>query len=153
MPFRFHPAARIMASALIVAAPPALAAATPTDACAVLTSAQVTSAVGTSVGAGTYVTPTFTQTCTWTASGMIVTLNIQSMTMFNAGKGAIASAENTPASGVGDEAYYFGAGSTVSLIVSKNGAAFKVSVYSSKLSLDQRKAAEMTLAQQAASKF
>ena len=37
-----------------------------TDACTVLTPAQVGAAVGVPVAAGTHVTPTFVKTCTWT---------------------------------------------------------------------------------------
>ena len=37
------------------------------DACVFLTTAQVSAAVGVAVSDGTYVTPTFKKTCTWTA--------------------------------------------------------------------------------------
>ncbi len=36
------------------------------DACALLTAAQVSAAVGVAAGDGTYVMPTFKKTCTWT---------------------------------------------------------------------------------------
>lgn len=129
-------------------------AAPPTEACTVLTTAQVSSAMGTSVGDGTYIMPTFKKTCTWSIStGGSVTLQLQSLDFFNAGKGSLAAAERTPTSGVGDEAYYLGVGSTTGLVVRKGSGAFKVSVYSSNLSLDQRKAIEKALAQQALAKF
>jgi len=131
---------------------PAIAAA-PTDACQVLTVAQVSAAVGTTVEAGTHVTPTFTKTCTWTAKEIIVTLSIEGLQMFNGGKGTLASAERTSGAGVGDESYYMGVGGSAALHVKKGGDAFKVAIYSSKFSLDQRKAMEKTLAQQAASQF
>lgn len=143
-----------IAAAIWIAATFPATAATPTDACMVLTAAQVSSAVGVKVGAGGHVTPTFTKTCTWTASGVIVTLNIQTLDMFNAAKnGPLAGMEVTPAAGVGNDAFYMGVGSTVSLLVKKGSGAFKVAVYSSKLPLDQRKTVEKALAQQAASKF
>ena len=135
------------------AAPASTYAATPTDACQVLTAAQVSSALGVKVEEGTHVTPTFTKTCTWVvkAGGIIVTLNIQEMAMFKGGKGALTVTEAT--GGVGDEAYYIGVPATMALSVRKADAAFKVSIYASKLPLDQRKAIEKTLAQQAATKF
>ena len=157
MPVKIPLGALIGVAGFTVASVAAHAAA-PTDACQVLSAAQVSAAVGATVEEGTHVTPTFTKTCTWIVrnGGIIVTLNIQELAMYNAGKGpmASASADITPASGVGDEAYYMGVGPTVVLEVKKGGAAFKVSVYgSSKLSPDQRMSAEKALAQQAASKF
>ena len=126
----------------------------PTEACTVLTTAQVSSALGMSVTDGTYIMPTFKKTCTWNISkGGAVTLQLQSLQFFNAGKGSMASAERTPASGVGDEAYYLGLGPTTGLVVRKGEGAFKISIYSKELSLDQRKAIEKALAQQALSKF
>ena len=64
-------------------------AAPPDDACSLLTPAQVTGALGVSVAAGTYVTPTFRKTCTWSATtngGGTVTLNLQSLEQYEGGK-------------------------------------------------------------------
>ena len=56
------------------------------DACRLLTAAQVSAAIGTSVSAGTHVTPTFLETCTWTpAAGSnirAVTVNLQGATVY-----------------------------------------------------------------------
>ena len=41
-------------------------AAPPTDACSLMTAAEVGSALGSTVAKGTYVMPGFTKTCTWT---------------------------------------------------------------------------------------
>lgn len=129
-------------------------AAQPTEACTVLTAADVSSALGASVGEGTYIMPTFKKTCTWNIqTGGSVTLNLQSLQFYNAGKGSMASAERTSASGVGDEAYFLGVGPTTGLMVKKGTGAFKVSVYSRDLSLEQRKAIEMKLAQMVVGKF
>jgi hypothetical protein len=129
-------------------------AAPPTEACTVLTAAQVSSALGSSVGEGTYIMPTFKKTCTWNIpTGGAVTLQLQSLDQFNAGKGALASRERASTSGVGDEAYYLGLGTTTGLVVKKDEGAFKISVYSSNLTLDQRKAIEKALAQQVLAKF
>ena len=132
------------------AAVPALAA-PPTDACSLLTAAQVSSALGSTVGQGTYVMPNFKTTCTWNIpTGGAVTLQILTLQFFNAGKGALASAERTSASGVGDEAYYLVMGA---LSVRKGTGAFKVAVYSGDLTMDKKKAIEKALAQQVLSKF
>lgn len=143
----------LLAVSLSVTAAAAFAA-PPTEACSVLTTAQVSSAVGSTVADGTYIMPTFKKTCTWNIStGGSVTLQLQSLDFFNAGKGSMAAAERTSTSGVGDEAYYLGMGPTTGLVVKKGNGAFKISVYSSNLSLDQRKAIEKALAQQALAKF
>ena len=151
-----HPAVRVLAffTLVLLAAGAIPAFAAPTDACSLMTAAEVGSALGSTVAKGTYVMPGFTKTCTWTIpTGGAVTLQLQTVDFFNAGKGALASTERTSASGVGDEAYYLGVGTTTGLEVRKGSAAFKVAVYSSKLTLDQRKAIEITIAQQVLSKF
>ena len=126
----------------------------PKDACSVLSPADVSAALGTEAGNGTYVMPNFKGTCTWTlASGGAVTLELQTQAFFNAGKGAMASMQRTPVSGIGDEAYYIGVGPTVALAVKKGEAAFRVAVYSRGLGLGERKAFEKTVAEKALSKF
>ena len=143
----------LLAASLGVTAATAFAA-PPTEACSVLTAAQVSAALGASVGEGTYVVPNFKNTCTWNIpTGGAVTLHLQSLELFNAGKGSLASMERSSGAGVGDEAYYLGAGATTGLVVRKGSGAFKVSVYSSNLGLDQRKAIEKALAQQALTRF
>ena len=129
-------------------------AASATDACSVLTAAQVSSALGSTVAAGSYDAPGFTKTCTWTIpTGGAVTLQLQTVDFFNAGKGTLASMERSSSSGVGDESYYLGAGSMSGLAVRKGNAAFRIHVYSSKVTAEQVKTIEKTLAQQALSKF
>jgi hypothetical protein len=126
----------------------------PKDACSVLSSADVSAALGAEAGNGTYVMPNFKETCTWTlASGGTVTLELQTLTFFNAGKGGLASMERTPAGGIGDEAYYIGVGPTVALAVKRGDGAFKVAVYSRSLGLAERKEFEKVLAEKAISKF
>lgn len=80
--------------------------------------------VGVAVGDGTYVTPTFKKTCTWTVSGSasgirFVTLNLQSADQFAGGKGGVNPVAMTPVGGMGDDAYYLGSGSTEGLFVKK----------------------------------
>jgi len=148
-----------IALAVALAAPRAVHAAPPGDACALLTPAQVGSASGVAVGAGTYVTPTFKRTCTWTVtkpapkSTKFVTLFLQDANAFSAGK--LTGAKSvfvTSVSGIGDDAYYLAVGPNVGLIVKKGAIAFKVAVYGD-ISLDQKKAMEKTLAQQVLAKL
>ncbi len=121
----------------------------PEDACSLVTVAQVSGAVSASVGDGSYVTPTFKKTCTWTAPGTIVTLMLENLEAYQAGKHTNLA---TSVSGVGDDAYYLGAGSTVGLIVKKGNIAFKVAVYA-KIPLEKKQAMEKALAQQVISKL
>jgi hypothetical protein len=139
----------------VVAMGTAAMAAPPTDACALLTPTQVSAAVGQTVGSGKYMGPGFTRTCTWDSEGMIVTLLVQQDTkMFDATKSSgNPGIVRTAASGVGDDAFYLGVGTGAALWVKKGAGAFKMTVYTKKLSLDQTKSAEMTLAQQVAGKF
>jgi hypothetical protein len=131
---------------------PAATAAPTGDACSLLTPAQVGAALGVSVGAGSYVTPTFKKTCTWnatTSGGGYVTLVLQTVAGFEGGKqlGQTASISLTSISGVGDDAYYLAVGDQVGLIVKKGNAAFKVAVYAH-IPVESKKAKEKTLAQQ-----
>src|ERR1700730_16046225 len=133
---------------------PAATAAPTGDACALLTPAQVGAALGASVGAGSYVTPTFKKTCTWnatTSGGGYVTLMLQDVGGFEGGKqlGQMASKNLslTSISGVGDDAYYLAVGDQVGLIVKKGNSAFKVAVYAH-IPVESKKAKEKTLAQQ-----
>jgi hypothetical protein len=150
------------AVAIIIAATamaPSTNAAAPGDACALLNSAQVGAALGVPVGAGTYVTPTFTKTCTWTATtsgGGTVTLNLQNLDQYAGGKKLASygkSVSANPIGGIGDEAYYFGSDKLVSLAVKKGGGAFKVAVYAHDLPIEKQQAVEKALALQVASQL
>jgi hypothetical protein len=134
----------------IFAAPSAAFTQSSSDACSLLTAAQVSSAVGAQVGAGTYVTPTFKATCTWTAPGKIVTLMTESTSAFQSGKKPISPAmQIVPAPGIGDDAYYVVTGTIAMLYTMKGSVAFKTSIYS-KLPLATLESMEKTLAQQVA---
>jgi hypothetical protein len=132
---------------------PAAVAAPTGDACSLLTPAQVGAALGVAVGAGSYVTPSYKKTCTWTSTtsgGGYVTLLLQSVGGFDGGKRlAQVGAKNTSLtsiSGVGDDAYYLAVGDQVGLLVKKGNAAFKVAVYAH-IALESKEAKEKTLAQ------
>jgi hypothetical protein len=136
-----------------VVAPSAKAAPTD-DACSLLTQAQVSAASPVSVGAGTYTTPTFKKTCTWSTSGddaktvQSVTLLLQTTDAFEFGKklGGAKNASITAVSGVGDDAYYLVVANAVSLIVKKGNAAFKVTVNAGGMSVEKKEVIEKTLA-------
>lgn len=150
-------AAVVVISATIT---PSASAATD-DACSLLSAAQVSAAAAVSVGAGTYVTPTFKKTCTWTPSGddaktvQSVTLLLQTTDAFEFGK-KLTGAKNvviTSVSGVGDDAYYLVIGAAVSMEVKKGNAAFKVTVYAGGTSVEKKQAIEKMLAQQVVGKL
>jgi len=152
----------VIAAALIggAALAPFAKGAIPDDACAQLTPAQVSGAVHVTVGAGTYVTPSFKRTCTWNATNPVpnstkfVTLLLQGIDAFQAGKamGQMKSIVVTSVSGVGDDAYHLAVGPQVGLIVKKGSTAFKVAVYAD-IPLEEKEAMEKTLALQVAAKL
>lgn len=138
------------------------AAGADTDACTLLTSAQVGAAVGVQVPQGTHVTPTFVKTCTWTPSGASsvksVTLQVQTAANYDGGKrmaqqvAPMGRGVAVQSASVGDDAYYYVAGEQVGLLVKKGGASFKVQIYAT-LPVDKKKAMEMTLARQVLAKL
>jgi len=151
---------------------PSAGAATTDDACALVTQAQVSTAVGVSMGAGTHVTPTYVKTCTWTPSGgatedvKSVTVSYQDAGSYDAGKrlmqqtqAAMAVKEGTAkmtnegATGIGDDAYYTSMGTGYTgLILKKGNVALKIAVYGD-MPADKKKAVEKSLALQALSKL
>jgi hypothetical protein len=143
--------AMIAASAL---APLALAA-TPVDACLLLAPAQLSSAFGVAIAAGSHTTPQYLKTCTWPPSGAatpalkFVTLDIKASDGFEAGKQMLQQSNGkvaiTPLAGVGDDAFYANFnGHILSLNVKKGAVAFKLSVYGDMAA--QSMAAEKSLA-------
>jgi hypothetical protein len=124
-------------------------AAVPEDACALLTADQVSRAIGASVGNGSYVTPTFKKTCTWTAPGKIITLSFQTLEAYDAGRRTRLA---TALSGIGEDAYFLGVGSTVGLLVKKGNIAFKIAVYA-RMPPEENRAMEKALADQVLSKL
>jgi hypothetical protein len=147
----------VIAAIFIVGAAmaPSANAAPADDACSLLTQAQVRAALGASVGAGSYVSPTFKKTCTWTVAGgaEYVTLELEGLDAYQAGKVALTKTiVVTSVSGIGDDAYYLAVGKNVGLIVKKGNVAFKVAVYGG-MPIDKKEAIEKTLASQAVSKL
>ena len=149
------------------------AAAPPNDACSLVTQAQVSAALGASMGAGSHVTPTFLRTCTWNPSGSsgngvrALTLYIQSADQYEAGKQMLEQMKTmakvekhgnsqppviTPLSGIGDDAFYLDMANTMSLIAKKGNVEFKFVIYGD-LPGEKKKAAEKTLALEVVSKL
>jgi hypothetical protein len=152
-----------------------LATAAPSDdACALLTQAQVSAALGLAADAGTYVTPNYVKTCTFKVSGesskivSAVTISYQEASAFAAAKSlmeaakAKASMENTPGaasfrndtvSGVGDDAFYTSMGTGYTgMLVKKGNVSFKLAIYGN-LPMEKKKDVEKALALQALAKI
>lgn len=157
-----RPGALCAASLSLLAAATPLAAQADTDACTLLTPAQVGAAVGVPVSEGKHVTPTYVKTCTWNGSGSskvkAVTLYLQTAAAYDGGKrmasqmaAASKGAAVKPAS-VGEDGYYFVAGDQVGLLVKKGGVSFKVSVYAT-LPVAKKEAMELTLAKEVLAKL
>jgi hypothetical protein len=105
------------------------------DACALLTTAQVTAALGTAVEAGVPLVASNPTSCGWAPPGgphidaKKVMIQLSTLKSFDAAKKPMAGIEKTPLSGVGDDAIYittpgFGTG----LNVRKGNSAFQVRV-------------------------
>ena len=134
--------------------------ATPSDdACALLTTAQVSAGARVPVNDGVPITPTDKKVCSWNAtkpvpkSTKFVTLALQAPEGFQAGKSMKApTIIVTPVTGVGDDAYYLALGDNVGLIVKKGNVVFKVAVYAD-VPIEDKRAMEKTLAQEAVSRL
>lgn len=148
-----------------VSGPRPLYAAPPSDACSLLTQAQVSAVLGVPVGAAEKILPNSTSMCGWEVPGqkgmdrkrvvLSIYTQIGSMTpvqRFNAAKTPLKGITKEPVSGVGDDAISattpgFGTG----LIFRRGNAAFDLRVYG--FPLDQVKAKEKTLALQVLAKL
>ena len=130
------------------------------DACALLTAAQVSAAVGFRVTEGKHVTPTFVKTCTWTGSNssgvQVVTLNLQTGTFFDGAKktaaAMVAAGAAVKSAGVGDDSYFYVRGTQVDLWVKKGGNACKITIYK-QIPVEQKQAIELSLAKQVLAKL
>ena len=141
------------------AATPSANASPPDDACALLTTAQVSAGVSVPVKDGQYVTPGKKETCTWMAtkptdkSTKMVTLMIEGLDMFQSTRTSLVKTIIvTPVSGLGDEARYVTLSTNVVLHVKKGSVALRITVYAD-LPVETKQAMEKTLAQQVVSKL
>ncbi len=152
----------------VIALAPSALAAPPSDACSLLTKAEVSAAVGVPVAEGSHMTPTYLKSCTWSPAGgsakglRTVVLSLDPAESFAMAKSMLQAVVNsprnkgsitmTPAPGIGDDAYYSSTGSYSKLIVKKRDAAFQVVVYSD-APIGKKQAMEKALAFQVLSKL
>lgn len=108
-------------------------AAAPHDACALLTQAQVSAALGIAVDPGRRPVAEDPLFCNWRESGKPVgpgrnvMVNILNAQEFEKAKKLVPGNPKTPEPGIGDEAYFYGAGNfAASLIVRKGAVYFRV---------------------------
>lgn len=149
--------AAALASIFLLASRPA-AAAPPTDACSLLTQAQVTAAVGVPVDPGKAVVAT---ACQWQQPGktganlLKLDVTIIKVEQFNAGKTMGGPATSTPVDGLGDDAYYsvLAAAKIATLRVKKGNVAFAIRVWGGVRPLDEAQAKEKAVAQAILSKL
>ena len=141
-------------------------AASPTDACLLLSQAKISDAVGSAVASGTHVTTSYLQTCTWNSAAhatkglKAVTLHFDSATQFEAGKQLVEASQArtkevvfTAVSGVGDDAYFVTFGSSATSFMFKKGNySFKIAIYG-ELPPGQALAASKALAAEVLSKL
>jgi hypothetical protein len=149
----------VLGSARLVQAVP------PTDACSLLTSAEVSAALGVSVGAGEKILPNSTALCGWEVPGeknldrkrvlLSIYTQIGGLTpvqRFNAAKTPIKGITKEGVDGVGDDAIFATTpGLGTGLIFRKGNAAFDLRVYG--FPLDRLKAKEKALAQDVLAKL
>lgn len=155
---------------IAAAAAPSVAAALPSDACPLLTPAEISAVVGVSVGAGTHITPTYLKSCTWappggaTAQFASVLLTLESAASWQSAKAmlqAVANAPNnnkkggitmTPASGIGDDALYSSMGNYTKLVVKKGDVVFQLVIYGNS-PIEKKRDMEKALASKVLSKL
>jgi len=144
----------ILIGVLLIGSVVAPLRAAPSEACSLLTQANVSAALGVAIGAGQQIAGP--STCGWSAQGKRVTLTItrpaagqSPVDRFNSGKTPIIGVTNEPAAGVGDDAYYVyftkAPNSGTGLVVRKGSFVFEIRVYG--FALDQAKTIAKTLAQ------
>ena len=123
------------------------------DACTLLTAAEVSQTLGVTVRQGVHIPELSKITCGWSVSDPPkidepkVVVSIKTVDSFNTGKTPVPNIQKAPVSGVGDEAYSatvppFG----TTLSVRKGKTAFSVSVRGTKLKLEQVQELEKKLA-------
>jgi hypothetical protein len=99
--------------------------------CSLLTSAQVTSAVGVNVGSAQ---PIANTGCSWTAPHLIVTVSLWDGNKWDQMKTPVPGMSRTPVSGLGDDAFYTTLGPAsgkqiATLSVKKGSTAYLIKVY------------------------
>lgn len=160
----------IILAVLVVAVAPSATAAPPTDACSLLTQAEISAVVGVQVGPGSHIAPTSSKMCQWAPPGGAtvefanVLLTLESAASWQSAKAmlqAVANAPNnnkkggitmTPISGIGDDALYSSVGNYTKLIVKKGDAVFQL-VITSKAPIEKKREMEKALASKVLAKL
>lgn len=144
----------VAAFVFVLGVPRVSFAAPPTDACSLVTAAQVSAALGVPIGAGERIVPSSPKLCGFGGAGAAkrVVTAIITPEMFDHEKHPLQGIKEEQLSGVGDDAHYmttpgFGTG----LSVKKGSFAFKVRVYG--FPLEQVEQKEKTLAQEILAKL
>ena len=114
--------------------------------CSLLTSAQVTAAVGVSVGAAQ---PIANTGCSWSGPHMIVTVSLWDGSKWGQMKTPLPNMNRTVVSGLGDDAFYTTIGSAsvkqfATLSIKKGSTAYLIKVYGP--SVSEQMSMEKTLA-------
>jgi hypothetical protein len=154
-PLRSHVA--LISASTLCAAFASFTAYADTDACSLLTPAQVSAVIAVPVGAGTHVTPTFVKTCTWKPTGasdiVAVTVNLQTSAFYDGAKRkaleATALGLSMSPAAVGDDGFVENIGGMTTLWFKKGTVALKVNVYA-KRAPDALQTLQLALAKQAA---
>jgi hypothetical protein len=131
---------------------PAAYAASPVDPCSLLTTAQVSSAIGGAAQAGK---PIYTTGCSWSSTSpkAMVTISFDNLGTYASLKDANSPMiVKTTISGVGDDAFFKSLGAWTTLTVKKGDAYFVVRVYGFPDPAKQKEI-EKTLATEAAAKL
>lgn len=103
------------------------AMASPADACALISQAEVGTALGVAVGPGEHLTPTQTSYCTWHEEGnekrRNVKVSVLTEQQYQLPKSMTSGPSvNTPETGIGDEAYFSKTKGMVYILSVKKGA-------------------------------
>jgi hypothetical protein len=125
-------------------------AASISDACSLLTPAQVSAVLNMPVAAGKYSLPHSTKDCDWPPSGGPVPLKSVFVEVSNSNhwamvKMTVPKVVKTPVSGIGDDAVYIATQTNTALFVRKGDFMFQVRVYG--YPPEDIRAKERTLAQ------
>jgi hypothetical protein len=121
-------AALLLATAAI--APAGGQAAVATDACTLLTAAQVSNVLGTAVEAGEHIVPNSVTSCGWmgpegpSIGSKKIVLSLLSARSFEACKTPVKAVTETLAPGIGDEAYYISMPPFGTALSVRKGSAF-----------------------------
>lgn len=160
----------VAALTLIAANAPSVKAGPPSDACSLLTQAQVSAAVGFAVDAGIHPTPKNPRACLWAESNpsgfehKTITVRLIAADAYGSSRKLMEATAApmkddkeeqddasqlvvTPVSALGDDAYYAAMGAHPNLNVKNGNIAFSVEIFG-EIPRDKIKAIEKTLATQ-----